>query len=206
MLRIYFVRHGETEWNTLKVFQGSSDSPLTQLGIEQAKKLGNSLENTEFLKVYSSPQGRALKTAGYIFENKNMDIIKIEEFKEISMGSVEGIKKEEFEKNYPEEYHSFWNEPENYNPSKYGGESYDEIFKRVRNGLDKILNENNGVNGNILVVSHGVTLKALFSIINNKGIEEFKNQGVPSNTSVTIIGYSDDNFVIEKFSDTTHLN
>ncbi|MGL4947294.1 MAG: histidine phosphatase family protein, partial [Cetobacterium sp.] len=45
MLHIYFVRHGETVWNTLKIFQGRSNSPLTSLGIEQAKKLSLHLEN-----------------------------------------------------------------------------------------------------------------------------------------------------------------
>ena len=38
-MEIYFIRHGETLWNTLKILQGSSDSPLTELGITQAERL-----------------------------------------------------------------------------------------------------------------------------------------------------------------------
>ncbi|MGL4688013.1 MAG: phosphoglycerate mutase family protein, partial [Fusobacteriaceae bacterium] len=57
MLKIYFVRHGQTEWNKLSKFQGNKDSNLTTLGIEQAKKLGEKLfnDNLKFDKIYSSP-------------------------------------------------------------------------------------------------------------------------------------------------------
>lgn len=204
MLRIYFVRHGETVWNTLKIFQGRSNSPLTELGIEQAKKLSKALENIDFKKVYSSPQERALQTTKLLLGNRDMNIIPIDEFQEINMGKVEGIPREEFEKNYPIEYHNFWNNAEKYDPTAYNGESYEEVLDRVRVGLNKLIQENS--DGNILVISHGVTLKALFNIINEKGIDEFSKQPVPENTSTTIVEYDSNGFKIVKFSDTEHLN
>lgn len=204
MLRIYFVRHGETVWNTLKIFQGRSNSPLTELGIEQAKKLSKALENIDFKKVYSSPQERALQTTKLLLGNRDMNIIPIDEFQEINMGKVEGIPREEFEKNYSIEYHNFWNNAEKYDPTAYNGESYEEVLDRVRVGLNKLVQENS--DGNILVISHGVTLKALFNIINEKGIDEFSKQPVPENTSTTIVEYDSNGFKIVKFSDTEHLN
>ena len=203
MLRIYFVRHGETVWNTLKIFQGRSNSPLTEVGVEQAKKLSQYLNNIDFKKVYSSPQDRALQTTKLLLGDKNMEITTIDEFQEINMGKVEGIPREEFEKNYPIEYHNFWNNALEYNPSAYNGESYEEILDRVKLGLEKLIKENN--NGNILVISHGVTLKAIFNIINEKGIDEFSKQPVPENTSTTIVEYDSNGFKIIKFSDTEHL-
>lgn len=203
MLRIYFVRHGETIWNTLKIFQGRSNSPLTELGIEQAKKLSVFLKDIEFNKVYSSPQERAMQTTKLILGDRNIDIVSIDEFQEINMGKVEGIPREDFEKNYPIEYHNFWNNAIDYNPSAYEGESYQEILERVQIGLNKLINENSS--GNILVISHGVTLKAIFNIINEKGIDEFSKQPVPENTSTTIVEYDSNNFKIIKFSDTEHL-
>ena len=65
-MEIYFVRHGQTIWNTQKRFQGLSDSPLTELGIEQAKLLGKKLKNVKFDKFYSSALKRANDTANYI--------------------------------------------------------------------------------------------------------------------------------------------
>lgn len=203
MLRIYFVRHGETVWNTLKIFQGRSNSPLTELGVEQAKKLSQHLKDIDFKKVYSSPQDRALQTTKLLLGDKNMEITTIDEFQEINMGKVEGIPREEFEKNYPTEYHNFWNNAMDYNPSAYNGESYEEILHRVKLGLEKLIKENN--DGNILVISHGVTLKAIFNIINEKGIDEFSKQPVPENTSTTIVEYDSNGFKIIKFSDTEHL-
>ncbi|WP_297432141.1 histidine phosphatase family protein [uncultured Cetobacterium sp.] len=203
MLRIYFVRHGETVWNTLKIFQGRSNSPLTEVGVEQAKKLSQYLNNIDFKKVYSSPQDRALQTTKLLLGDKNMEITTIDEFQEINMGKVEGIPREEFEKNYPIEYHNFWNNAMEYNPSAYNGESYEEILDRVKLGLERLVKENN--NGNILVISHGVTLKAIFNIINEKGIDEFSKQPVPENTSTTIVEYDSNRFKIIKFSDTEHL-
>lgn len=203
MLRIYFVRHGETLWNTLKIFQGRSNSPLTDLGISQAKKLSEHLKDLNFTKIYSSPLDRAMSTTKLIIGNRNLEITPIEEFQEIGMGKVEGIPREDFEKNYPIEYHNFWNNAVEYNPIAYCGESYSEVLERVQDGLNKIISENK--EGNILVISHGVTLKAIFNIINNKGIDEFSKQPVPENTSTTIVEYENNNFKIVKFSDTEHL-
>lgn len=203
MLRIYFVRHGETVWNTLKIFQGRSNSPLTELGIEQAKKLSYYLKDIKFEKIYSSPQERALQTAKLLLGDRNLKINTIDEFQEINMGKVEGIPREEFEKNYPIEYHNFWNNAIEYNPNAYHGESYNEILDRVKLGLEKLIKENS--EGNILVVSHGITLKAIFTLINERGIDEFSKQPVPENTSTTIVEYNSNSFKIIKFSDTEHL-
>ncbi|MGL6066854.1 MAG: histidine phosphatase family protein [Cetobacterium sp.] len=204
MLHIYFVRHGETVWNTLKIFQGRSNSPLTSLGIEQAKKLSLHLENIEFNKVYSSPLGRAIQTTQLILGDRALEILPIDEFQEINMGKVEGIPRSDFEKNFPIEYNNFWHDATNYNPEAYEGESYEEILKRVQKGLNKLISENS--DGNILVISHGITLKAIFNLINNKGIDEFSKQPIPENTSTTLVEYKDDSFKIIKFSDTEHLN
>lgn len=203
MLHIYFVRHGETVWNTLKIFQGRSNSPLTELGISQAEKLSAHLKSINFNKVYSSPLGRAIQTTELILGDRDFEINLIDEFQEINMGKVEGIPREEFEINYPAEYHNFWNDAVHYNPSSFEGESYEEILNRVQKGLEKLISENK--DGNILVVSHGITLKALFNIINKNSIDEFSNQPVPENTSTTIVEYDSDIFKIIKFSDTEHL-
>lgn len=203
MLQIYFVRHGETVWNTLKIFQGRQNSPLTEKGISQAKKLGEYLKNTYFDKFYSSPLGRAKETASYILGDRNLEINEIEEFREIDLGKAEGLPKEEFENTYPTEYHNFWFNAKDYDPSAFEGETYQSVLERVEKGLKKIVTENK--EGRILIVSHGIALKAIFNVINKKGIEEFSKQEVPENTSTTIVEYDNGEFKIVSFSDTTHL-
>lgn len=203
MLKIYFVRHGETLWNTLKIFQGKSNSPLTELGINQAKKLCNYLKDIKFDKIYSSNLQRALDTANLIKGDRKLEILSLKEFQEINMGYVEGIPKEEFQKKYPIEYFNFWNDAKNYNPKAYCGESYEELILRVKKGLNKLISQNE--NKTILVVTHGVTLKAIFNIINNAGIEEFTNQPVPENTSFSVVEYDNSKFKILDFSNISHL-
>lgn len=203
MLRIYFIRHGETVWNTQQIFQGRSNSPLTTKGIEQAKKLSKYLKDIEFNRIYSSPQGRAIQTTNLILANRSFHINHLHELQEIGMGKVEGLPKEQFIDTYPNEYHNFWHNAPEYNPTPYNGENYQEVLNRVNCGLNKLINENN--DGNILVVSHGVALKAVFNIINKKDVCEFSNQAVPQNTSVTIVEYDKKEFKIVKFSDTSHL-
>lgn len=203
-MKIYFIRHGETVWNTLKIFQGSSNSPLTEKGREQAKKLGEKLKNTEFTNFYSSPMGRTIETSQLIIGDRNIKIEFIEEFKEISVGRMEGVPREKFEKDFPEQYHNFFFNPKDYDPTSFDGETYPHLLERVQIGLNKII-QNHKKDDIVAVVSHGVTLKAIFKIIKNMSFEELGEDPVPKNTSLSIVDYTDGKYTIEVFSDISHL-
>lgn len=203
-MKIYFIRHGETVWNTLKIFQGSSNSPLTEKGREQAKKLGEKLKNTEFTNFYSSPMGRTIETSQLIIGDRNIKIEFIEEFKEISVGKMEGVPREKFEKDFPEQYHNFFFNPKDYDPTPFAGETYPHLLERVQIGLNKII-QNHKKDDIVAVVSHGVTLKAIFKIIKNMSFEELGEAPVPKNTSLSIVDYTDGKYTVEVFSDISHL-
>ena len=204
-MEIYFIRHGETLWNTLKIFQGRSDSPLTELGISQAEKLSDKLKDIEFTDFYSSPMGRTIQTTKIIMGDRKQEIKFIEEFKEISMGDIEGIPRSEFEEKYPKEFYDFFNNPVDYDPKVYHGENYYEVIERVKKGLDKLLSYLND-SDRVVVVTHGVTLKALFHVITKERMDVLGAAKVPQNTSVSIVKYKDGKFNIEVFSDTSHLD
>lgn len=204
-MEIYFIRHGETLWNTLKIFQGRSDSPLTELGISQVEKLSEKLKDIEFTDFYSSPMGRTIQTTKIIMGDRKQEIKFIEEFKEISMGDIEGIPRSEFEEKYPKEFYDFFNNPVDYDPKVYHGENYYEVIERVKKGLDKLLSYLND-SDRVVVVTHGVTLKALFHVITKEKMDVLGAAKVPQNTSVSIVKYKDGKFNIEVFSDTSHLD
>ncbi|AVQ29911.1 MULTISPECIES: histidine phosphatase family protein [Fusobacterium] len=204
-MEIYFIRHGETLWNTLKIFQGSSDSPLTELGISQAERLAEKLKDIEFTDFYSSPMGRTIQTTKIIMGNRKQEIKFIDEFKEISMGDIEGMPRAEFEEKYPKEFYDFFNNPVDYDPKIYHGENYYQVIERVKKGLDKLLSYLNN-NDRVVVVTHGVTLKALFHIITKEKMELLGAAKVPQNTSVSIVKYENGKFDVEVFSDTSHLD
>lgn len=62
-MEIYLIRHGETEWNTLRKLQGRSDTELNEVGIQLAQMTSKALEDIPFDVIYTSPLKRAKKTA-----------------------------------------------------------------------------------------------------------------------------------------------
>lgn len=204
-MEIYFIRHGETLWNTLKIFQGSSDSPLTELGISQAEKLAERLKDIEFTEFYSSPMGRTIQTSRIVMGDRKQKLKFIDEFREISMGDMEGVPRQEFESRYPKEFFDFFNNPVDYNPVAYNGEDYYQVIKRVKKGLEKLISYHKD-GDRVAVVTHGVTLKALFHIITGESMTDLGASKVPQNTSVSIVEYKDGKFDVKLFSDISHLS
>ena len=203
-MEIYFVRHGQTIWNVEKRFQGLSDSPLTELGITQAKLLGEKLKDIKFDKFYSTSLKRANDTANYIKGNREQEVEIFDDFVEISMGDMEGIQQEEFKKLYPEQVKNFFFNQLEYNPSSFGGESFLEVRERVIRGLNKFIELNKNYE-KVLVVSHGATLKTLLHYISGKDISTLSDEAIPKNTSYTIVKYENGKFEIIDFSNTSHL-
>ena len=76
-MELYIVRHGETDWNKLKRFQGNIDIELNEKGRELAGLLGARLEkeNITFERIYSSPLNRAYETACLIRGHQNVKIL-----------------------------------------------------------------------------------------------------------------------------------
>jgi len=126
-MEIYFVRHGQTIWNVEKRFQGLSDSPLTELGITQAKLLGKKLKDIKFDKFYSTSLKRANDTANYIKGDRDQEVEIFDDFIEISMGDMEGMGHEEFKKLYPVQLKNFFFNQIEYDPREYNGESFLEV-------------------------------------------------------------------------------
>ena len=203
-MEIYFVRHGQTVWNVEKRFQGLSDSPLTELGITQAKLLGEKLKNIKFDKFYSTSLKRAYDTANYIKGNRKQKVEIFDDFVEISMGDMEGIKQEDFKKLYPEQVKNFFFNQLEYDPSSFGGESFLEVRERVIRGLNKFIELNKNYE-RVLVVSHGATLKTLLHYISGKDISTLSDEAIPKNTSYTIVKYENGKFEIIDFSNISHL-
>ena len=198
-MKLYIVRHGETEWNTAKKLQGWQNSDLTKKGIRGAKLLRKRLEDINFDYIYSSPQTRALETAEYI-KKEDEKLIILDEIKEMGFGEWEGLEKEKLEIQYREEYYNFWNKPHIYKTS--GGESFEELYKRIEVGLNKII-KNGGEN--VLLVSHGVVIKSIQSMVKGHSLEELWTPPFLENTSLTVLELEDDKLKMILDADTSHL-
>lgn len=201
-MKIYITRHGETEWNILKKMQGWKNSDLTNKGTQDAIKLGKKLKNIKFSNIYSSPLGRAMDTANYIKGNRDIEIETHEGLQEMSFGLWEGMDRDRILDLYETEHYNYWNKPHLYEPN--GGESFEELFERVEKALEYIIENASG--DNILIVSHAITIKAIFYIIEKHKLVNFWDIPFIEGTSLTILEVDGDNreFILE--GDLSHLD
>lgn len=207
-LTFYCIRHGETEWNKLDLFQGSSDSPLTLLGINQGKQTAKALKNIEFKACYSSYQKRAIDTAKNIIDARSIPLFFHEGLLEIDFGLWEG-------KHVPD----FYNDSNFYhlkhNPAQYStidnkGEDFIHMADRSVTAIRDIITCHQ--QGNILVVSHGTLLRQLIHVLTG-GDWQTHLQHVEklNNVSISILNYqqktenTEGEFKIQIINDISHL-
>ncbi|MDV3428458.1 MAG: histidine phosphatase family protein [Bacillota bacterium] len=198
-ITLYFVRHGETLFNKLGRVQGWCDSPLTELGILQAKALGISLADIAFNKVYCSTSERAIDTANYIIGKRKIKIHYSKKLKEVNFGTMEGSLESDIINDLRErQLGKGW--------ADIGGDDENLIKLRIEKGLNEIV-ENASNKDNILVVTHGAFLINVLKYITNKKILPSSNKHkhpIP-NCSVSIINYDNGLFSIVKYGDTSYL-
>ena len=86
----YFLRHGETQFNLERKFQGSIDVPLNQTGVNQARAAAEILSRHPFVRIVSSPANRVLKTASFTAETTGIPMHVDTDLLEFNVGSLEG--------------------------------------------------------------------------------------------------------------------
>lgn len=136
-MRIYLVRHGETEWNRVRRFQGRSNLPLNQEGRKQVRALAAALKNKPLTAIYTSPLIRALETARLIKAfHPSTPIFEEKGLIEMDLGEFDGMKAQDWAEQYPD-FRKAWNE----NPASVkmpGGESLKEVQARAKEALERI--------------------------------------------------------------------
>ncbi|MDR1762269.1 MAG: histidine phosphatase family protein [Bacteroidales bacterium] len=167
-MNLYLTRHGQTVWNVEKRMQGKNNSLLTELGVQQAIQFGKYMKNVQLSCIYSSSSLRALHTAELICGERNIPIIASNELMEIGLGEWEGMTFCEVEKQYPEQFYNFWNQPEKYN--RPDGESFEVLRQRVSTKIEEIAQLHS--NETVWVVAHGMALKTLYTYFQKQSIHD----------------------------------
>jgi broad specificity phosphatase PhoE len=201
MKEIYLIRHGETNWNKLKLIQGSvNDIMLNKTGKEQALYTGKYLcdyriEENNFDLVLCSPMKRAKQTAKIICNEINYNYKKIQyldELVEIDYGLLSGKTEKEMEhyKFYnnikdPIAKSQFFTNIQNILHEKYNTESTDVINIRTQNIINTIKNSN--VNKILIITHFGIINSLIYNLFNV--IEMPINTSYSKNCTVTYITY-----------------
>jgi probable phosphoglycerate mutase len=139
--RVYFVRHGETEWSLSGQHTGRTDLPLTSRGEEKARKLTELLKGIEFARVFTSPRQRAKRTCELAGLGRAAQIEP--DLAEWDYGDYEGVRSSDIRKSQPD-----WNIFADGCP---GGEMPDQISTRA----DRLIDRVREAAGNVALFSHG---------------------------------------------------
>ncbi|MDO8561405.1 MAG: class I tRNA ligase family protein [bacterium] len=173
--RWFLVRHGETEANVKRIVQGHQDTPLTETGKEQARISGEQLKNQDIGLIISSDLGRCRETAEIISKATGAEIIFDEAFRERFMGEAEGLTYEESKERF-DPFASYDSKTE------ANMESVRELEERV-NAAFAHHRKNHG-HKNVVIVSHGGSIRWIIKRIRNLTFEEAKERPVASNAEV----------------------
>lgn len=197
-LKLYIVRHGETEWNVIKRFQGQLNTPLTEKGMEKLRETGKKLENVLFDEVYTSELGRTVASAEIIlnenrgYRNKKLELKKLAELNEVYFGVWQGLTYEEVFLKYPEEANNYFYNVKNYKAENVEAENLKDALERFLKGINKILDSHES--GNILVVTHGTVLEMFMNYVENKSIFDIDERTLMGNGDYKVFSYKDGKF------------
>jgi len=178
-MRIYFLRHGETDWNVARRIQGRTDIALNANGVMQARRWRHFFDRILLAGVYSSSLSRAMETA--VLATSRPPCV-IDELNERNYGEWEGRVWNDIADHDPD-FDRRWRRADSSPP---GGESRLEMHARVYQAMDSIV-ASHDKNSELLVVAHGGSGKAVLGYANKMSIEELF--GVPAilNAAMTIL-------------------
>lgn len=196
-MELWLIRHGETDWNVARRFQGSADRPLNDLGQEQARALAPALQDVHFDAVYASPLTRVIETAqGAGLKHR---IVLDARLREIGFGVFEGLTFAEIEQKHPKLY-AEWIKDRSQNP--HGGDTLQMVVDRAESFRDDLLKQHQ--NETVLVFGHGGTNSILMCLLMRFPPNRWW-QFLMQNTSVTVLKTVTDGTLLIRFNDIHHF-
>lgn len=187
MTKIYIVRHCEALGNVMRIFQGTTDLDISELGAKQLEFLKKRFENKKIDRVLSSPLIRARKTAEAVIGKKDIPLEILDNLIELNGGIVEGRPFIEAFNDNPELLDAWNNHPENFAPKN--GEKMRDAYERIWNTLIKVVKENK--NKTVVLSTHGGLTRCLNCRLLYGDIANLKNTPWAENTAVSLIEFDD---------------
>ena len=188
-IHVYWSRHGETLWNTQNRMQGLGDSPLTEKGLADARRLADALADVPLGKAFCSPAPRARRTCDLALAGRRIPIIEDDRIQEMALGRFEGLTVEEAYFLDAGNTDAFFHKPDRYVP--FGGESFADVYERIRQFLDDLTSPCPGDQNrfehdyHVLVISHNITIKTALTIMRGLPVEKLREG--PSIPQATLI-------------------
>ena len=201
MGKLYLIRHGQTDSNTVRRFQGRINTELNATGLRQAQMLAEYFRDKPLHAVYCSPLSRAQTTAQTLAAVKKLPVQPLEMLQEISFGGWEGLCYTEIAEKWPEEIKLFYENPQLCLPPQ--GETFAKVQERAMEALRQIL-RNEGEDKDIAVVSHGGVIRTQICALLDIPLANFWRLNI-HNASTTCFSVWDGNFIAEVINDCHYL-
>lgn len=180
-MKLYLVRHGETDWNLESKIQGQTDTSINDNGRKQAQELAERVveELGAIKRIYSSRQKRALETAQIIGRKLSVSPVVHQGLEEICLGEWEGYTWKQVKETFSEEYR-IWHQNRRYQVPP-GGESYQQLLDRLLPALDGIIKKEGQ---DVLIVTHSAVIMTLMSYIYDTPFEDMAKNYKTGNATI----------------------
>jgi probable phosphoglycerate mutase len=203
MLRLHFLRHGQTPMSRANVFCGGQlDPPLTEDGLAMAEAFAQAYRDVEWRAIYSSPLNRAMSTAAPLARLLAMSVESRPELAELHYGQWDGKTADEISRTNHVEYERWVADPA-WNPPM-GGETAVALAQRMTRAVEEIAAAYD--DGNVLVVSHKASIRVVLCALLGVDVGRFRYRfGCPVG-SVSIVEFGAHGPLAATVADRSHLD
>ena len=199
MLHLILVRHGETEWNVQRRYQGQFNVPLSSVGRQQAERIAQRLASQKIDAIYASDLERAWETAAIIAAKHNLAVASEPRLRELKFGVLEGLTFDEAQIQYPEMITAWLKD---FNQPPQGAESVDLFNARIIALLDDLKQKHD--EQTLLLVGHGGSLSEILRVV--LGLSREKRWYLEmENASLSEVLIAEDYVSLKRLNDTGHL-
>jgi broad specificity phosphatase PhoE len=200
--QLLLIRHGETDDNHRRVFQGQGGRGLNARGREQALRLAARFERVGLRAsaLYCSDLERARETADLLAGALQLAPILDPALREVDVGTWQGLGYTEIEASFPDEW-AAWRRGVDF--KRGGGETYAELGNRVAAAIDGFVAAHAG--GRVVIVSHGAAIKVFVGRVLGLDAAGLRRYRVASNTGVTLVEREDGADCLVIWNDASHL-
>ncbi len=200
---LLLLRHGKTEWNLSGRWQGqAADTPLTELGRQQARIVAGRLCSYPIRAIYSSDLLRAFETAEIIGQALGgLPVIAEPALRESDIGAWTGLTWDEITVRYPVEVAAMYAGQE---VRRGGGETYGELQARLAAVAEAIVARHPGQT--VLVVSHGAALRSLVAHALDASLAQMHRIAIGGNTAISVLQMRYGHLRLVSYNDTAHLD
>lgn len=199
-MKLFLVRHGETERNREGRVMGQGDQCLTTEGRRQAVAVARALAKESITVIYSSPLVRAIETATVVGEKLGLPVQEREELAEMDVGELDGLTSEEMRARYPDLMEQWDNDPSTV--LMPGGDSLAHVQEQAWNLVEAMLRDH--PQDNIVAVSHNFPIGSLVCKALDLPLAAIRRLRVQLG-SISIVEFHDGHGRLVLLNDTCHL-